>query len=151
MISNKPVLLCRIKIQSTCWFCICQSEVALNIPYATENSSNKTVFRSNKSRHCAYIIYSVKTRFFKRDMLLYTLLQYIYVCLRICFIFYCFEEKQVFVFLRNESFLPKKMIHSFAQRIDTYSYFMVLPDNYQNKLPNNYVEESPWKVGQNYI
>ena len=43
------------------------------------------------------------------------------------------------------------MIHSFAQRIYTYSYFMVLPDNYQNKLPNNYVEESPWKVGQNYI
>ena len=25
----------------------------------------KTAFRSNKSQHCAYIIYSVKTRFFK--------------------------------------------------------------------------------------
>ena len=35
----------------------------------TENYSKKTGFRSNKSRHCAFIIYSVKTRFFKRDML----------------------------------------------------------------------------------
>ena len=31
----------------------------------------KKGFRSNKSRHCAYLIYSVKTRFFKRDMLSY--------------------------------------------------------------------------------
>ena len=35
----------------------------------TENYSIKPGFRSNKSRHYAYIIYSVKTRFFKRDML----------------------------------------------------------------------------------
>ena len=35
----------------------------------TENYSKKRGFRSNKSRHCAYIIYSVKTRFFKIDML----------------------------------------------------------------------------------
>ena len=35
----------------------------------TENYSKKTGFRPNKSRHCAYMIYSVKTRFFKREML----------------------------------------------------------------------------------
>jgi len=27
------------------------------------------IIRTNKLRHCAYIIYSVKTRFLKRDML----------------------------------------------------------------------------------
>ena len=35
----------------------------------TENYSKKTGFRPKKSRHCAYIIYRVKTRFFKKDML----------------------------------------------------------------------------------
>ena len=38
-------------------------------PFATENYSKKTGSPSNKSRHCAYIIYSVKTWFKKKDML----------------------------------------------------------------------------------
>ena len=33
---------------------------------ATENYSKKIGFRSNKLRHCVYVIYSVKTRFFKK-------------------------------------------------------------------------------------
>ena len=34
----------------------------------TENYSKKPGFRSNKTRHCAYIIYSVKTQFFNRHV-----------------------------------------------------------------------------------
>ena len=43
----------------------------LSIPVytGTENHSKKPGFCSNKSRHCAYIIYSVNPQFFKRDML----------------------------------------------------------------------------------
>ena len=37
----------------------------------TENYSKKPYFRSNKSRHCAYIIYRVKTRFKKKDVTIY--------------------------------------------------------------------------------
>ena len=37
---------------------------------ATKNYSKKTGFRSNKLRHCAYIIYSMKTRFLKGYFLL---------------------------------------------------------------------------------
>ena len=41
-----------------------------NITYATENYSKKNRFRSHKSRHCAYILYSVKTRvFLKRHVI----------------------------------------------------------------------------------
>jgi len=54
---------------STLWLSIGDFHKALNVVQATENYSKKPGFRSNKSRHCAYIIYSVKTRFFKRDML----------------------------------------------------------------------------------
>ena len=45
--------------------------VRVYIKHDTEIYFKKPGFRSNKSRHCAYIMYSVNTRFFKRDMLDY--------------------------------------------------------------------------------
>ena len=43
-----------------------------NVTQDTENYSKKTSFRSFKSRHCAYIIYRVKTRFcLKRNPFLF--------------------------------------------------------------------------------
>ena len=45
------------------------NETITNVLCDTENYSKNTGFRSNKSRHCTFIIYRVKTRFKKRHVI----------------------------------------------------------------------------------